>query len=139
MNRSTFLVLTIAACDPAVEESPTLAILAPADGEVVAAGDVPVSVVVEHFELVVPGTARVMRFDPTAWLSPVAWAHGDEATARGWIAVSLDDATAFDLSDTQGVLTGVTAGPHNLSLALIHEDGDAVEPAVTASITFTAE
>ena len=63
----------------------------------------------------------------------------DNAYRERMIAVSLDDATAFDLSDTQGILSGVAAGPHNLSLALIHEDGDAVEPAVTASITFTAE
>lgn len=120
--------------------TPTIQILAPADGAAVPAGDVAVSFIVEDFALVTPAAAaRVRRVDPTAWLSPAAWAHGDEEGAQGWLSVDLDGVHAANLGDTQGTLTGVGVGSHQLTVTLIHEDGEPVEPAVTASATFQAE
>ncbi len=135
--------LATAACggDEPEPTPPTVAILAPGDGESVAAGDVALSIVVTDFDLVEPGTAarRAPGFDPTAWL-PIAgaWAHGDEA-AKGWVSVQLDGAEVLQLGDTQGTLTGVTAGAHELVPTLIHEDGEPVEPATEASVSFPAE
>lgn len=133
--------LVLAACSGGEEAAPppTLEILAPADGASVTAGEVAVSVVVTDFVLVEPGT-QARRFDPTGWLPlSSAYAHGDEAAARGWLALTLDDVEVGTLGDTQGALTDVLVGSHVLSVELIHEDGDPVEPAVRATTTFVAE
>ncbi len=140
MRPSILALLVLAACQTSDGgEAPTLTILSPAEGDTVAVGEVQVSVIVENFELFVPGTARLVPFDPTTWLSPAAWAHGDEASTRGWISMTLDDDDASVLGATQGSLSNVMAGSHALTLQLIHEDGDPVEPAVAATVTFSAE
>lgn len=138
-----FLALTLLACDDKSEdtgehaETPTLSFVAPEDGGTVPAGDVQVSVTVEHFAFEAP--TATARFDPTLLL-PVAsaWAHGEEdGQAAGYIVLTLDGADVADLTSTQHTLTGVAAGPHTLDAGLFYADGDAI--GVTASVTFTAE
>ncbi len=120
---------------------PTLSFLEPSADATVPAGDVSVSLLVEDFELVEPAaTARVRPgFDPTLWL-PVsaAHAHGDEA-ARGYVVLTLDGGDPIEVSSTQATLSAVAAGEHVLVGELMHEDGEALDPAVTATVTFTAE
>ncbi len=132
-------LLLIGCTKDEVAETPILEISSPAQGATVAAGDVDFSVVVEHFELVTPEVARVVPFDPTAWL-PIAsaYAHGDGAS-QGWLSVSLDGSEVMTLGETQGTLSAVAAGAHELSIELTHEDGDPMDPAVEASVSFTAE
>lgn len=128
--------------DTAVDAAtPTLTFLEPTGDATVPTGDVAVSILVEDFELVTPSaTARVQPgFDPTSWL-PVgtAHAHGDEA-GRGYVTLTLDGGTPVELSSTQTTLPAVAAGEHILMGELMHEDGEAVDPAVTATVTFTVE
>ncbi len=139
-----FLALALLGCtdkgddtDEPGTEAPTLAFVAPAEGEAVFAGDVQVAVAVEHFVFQAP--TATARFDPTLLL-PVssAWAHGEEGgEAAGFVRLTLDGADVADLTETVHRLTGVAAGSHTLDAALHYADGD--EVGVTASVTFTAQ
>lgn len=141
-----WLMVLLAGCSGGKEEpaeTPELSILEPAEGATVAAGEVAVSLVVEHFSLVEPGVASLSRpagFD-WSWLSliPAAHAHEDEQTPEGWVALTLDGADAGSVGATVYTLTDVAAGSHTLTAQLVHEDGEPLEPPITATVTFTAE
>jgi hypothetical protein len=128
--------LTLLACGGATDEAaPTLTFLAPADGEVVAAGDVAVSLVVEGVTLTEP--TATARLDPTAWLPVgVAWAHG-EGAEEGFVRLTLDGVDVGDVGTTQWTLPGVTAGAHTLTGAILFADGH--DPGVSATVDFTAQ
>ncbi len=127
--------LTLLACGSAEEAAPTLTFLAPTDGEVVAAGEVAVSLVVEGVTLTEP--TATARLDPTEWLPVgVAWAHGEGAEA-GFVRLTLDGVDVGDVGTTQWTLTGVTAGDHTLSGAILFADGH--DPEVAATVQFTAQ
>jgi hypothetical protein len=68
----------------------------------------------------------------------VAFAH-NEGEAKGFVRFSLDDAALDDVYDTQYTLTAVAAGAHTVEAELYFADGDALEPPVSASVSFTAE
>lgn len=136
-----FLALTLLACAGDTDEPaliPHLEFVAPQDGETVAAGDVQVSLSVEHFAFTEPTFST--RFDPTLLL-PVAsaWAHGEgeHGEPAGFVQLRLDGVVVADLTSTQHTLTDVAAGPHTLDAALYYADGD--DLGVTAAVTFTAE
>jgi hypothetical protein len=128
-------LLTACAGSEEVVEPATLSFLTPAEGDTVAAGDVDVSLVVENFALVAPVAKSGFRF---LGFFPTAWAHNDEIP-QGTISLIVDDGAALSLTSTTTTLTGLAAGSHTLSAELLYEDGDALEPAVTATVTFTAE
>lgn len=137
------LALLCACSDKAEEEAaPTLSFLTPEDGGTVAAGDVTVTLIVENFTLEEPASAMFRApgaaFAP--WLLPGsdAAAH-NEGVAEGYCALSLDGTPVATLYTTQHELAAVGAGEHTLSAELFYSDGDAVEPPVSATITFTAE
>lgn len=132
-----FAVLSLlVACGATEEVEPaTLSFLTPTEGETVAAGDVDVSLVVENFSLVAPTAKRGFRF---LGFYPTAWAHNDDLP-QGTISLIVDGGAATSLTSTTTTLTGLAAGSHTLSAELLYEDGDALEPAVTATVTFTAE
>lgn len=145
MARFSLLLVALAGCNEEVEYNPTLAFLAPAEAATVAVGDVPVSIVVEDFELEAPEAAHATPVPLPLWLRllvPAAQAH-NEGTPAGYCELSLDGAVVTQLAVTQFTLTGVTAGEHTLSGELFFADGDGLEEAfsapVTASVTFTAE
>lgn len=115
---------------------PTLAFLAPQEGDVVDAGEVDVSVVVDDFVLVEP-TASVGS--PFSWLVPTAWAHGDEGgTPAGYVVLFVDEVEVGQLSTTQGRIE-VAPGVHGLRGALRFADGDPLDPPVEAALSFTAQ
>lgn len=134
-----FLALTLLACADTDEPAllPSVAFVAPEADSTVAAGDVQVSLSVEHFAFQAP--TATARFDPTLLL-PVssAWAHGEEdGEAAGYVVLALDGVVVGELTSTQHTLAAVTAGPHRLDAGLYYADGDEVGP--TASVTFSAE
>ena len=138
MNRYVpALAVLLAACGAEDTETlpATLSFLTPTDGGTVAAGDVEVSLVVENFDLVAATAKKGIRF---LGFMPTAWAH-NEGEPEGQIVLTLDGTEVGKLSDTTTTLSAVAAGSHTLDAELVYSDGDALEPAVTASITFTAE
>jgi len=135
MLRFAALSLLVACSTPEEIEPATLSFLTPADGEAVAAGDVDVSLVVENFALVAPTAKRGIRF---LGFYPTAWAHNDDLP-QGTISLVLDGGAATSLTATTTTLAGLAAGSHTLSAELLYEDGDSLEPPVTATVTFTAE
>lgn len=113
----------LAACSGTPEdtatEPATIDFLSPADGATVAVGDVPVSLVVDGFSLVA--------------------AKHNEGVAEGYIAFSVDGAEVLQSSEAQFTVAIDTAGEHTLRAELFYTDGDALEPAVAAEVTVTAE
>lgn len=106
--------------DDTAVATPTIAFLSPADGATVAVGDVAVSLVVDDFILV--DVAK----------------HG-EGTPQGYISVTLDGAEVLQSSVAQFTVTVDAAGEHILGAELYYEDGDALEPPVSAEIVVIAE
>lgn len=135
MLRFAVLSLLVACAATEEVERATLSFLTPAEGETVAAGDVDVSLVAENFAIVAPTAKNGFRF---LGFYPTAWAHNDDIP-QGTISLIVDGGAATSLTTTTTTLTGLAAGSHTLSAELLYEDGDALEPAVTATVTFTAE
>jgi len=135
----TVLTLLVACKGEEPVELPTLEILAPADGETVAAGDVAVSLLVEHFTLVEPDAQARRPSAGPLWLVPAAFAHEEEGTQAGWVVLELDGAEVARAGATQVTLSAVAAGGHELRAELWHEDGERLDPPVEAAVTFTAQ
>lgn len=126
--------------DDSATPTPTLSFLAPADGATVTAGTVDVTIIVDNMTLEDPSAEEARAVDDALlWLIPgrSAWAH-NEGAAEGYAEISLDGAVVAEMYTTQAQLTDVAAGEHTLTGALFYTDGDALEPPVTAEITFTA-
>lgn len=98
--------------------APTVAFLAPADGELVVLGERTASLVVEGFTL-----AEVERHN--------------EGTPEGFVRLSLDGETVIESGLTQLPYTLTDTGPHTLTAELFYSDGDALEPAVSATVAIT--
>lgn len=128
------LVLACTSTEPT--ETPAISFLAPTEGATVAAGDVPVSVVVEHFDL--EEETSSLSFPLLPLMPAVAFAH-NEGEAKGFVRFTLDGTDLDDVWDTQYTLVAVAAGAHTVGAELFFADGDALEPPVSASVTFTAE
>lgn len=112
--------------------APSLLFLAPTDGAEVAAGDVDVSLLVEDFTLTT-ATARAPR---VSWSPiPAAWAHSEGAPS-GFVRLVLDGGAPIDVTTAQTTLPDVAEGDHELVGELRYSDGDALEPPVTASVSF---
>ena len=112
-------LLTVLACaDPESTQAPTLAFLAPTDGEVVPAGTVAVSLLVEDFRLVTP-------------------VHS-EGAPEGYVQLRVDGADLLRTGATQAEVD-LAPGEHVVEAELRYEDGDALEPAVIATVGVTAE
>lgn len=140
----TLLLLSTIACTDSSSDTgvevPTLAFLAPADGAVVAAGDVSVSLIAEHValaartELAVPGLL---------WLADsvlaTAHAHEDGTTPEGSIALSLDGVPLEVLIDTTTTVGEVAVGDHTLTAELLDDTDGSWDPVVIATVHFTAE
>ena len=122
--RMLLISLLLSACTGTVDDTadaaaaPTLSILSPADGEVVTAGDVAVSVIVENFALEAP-------------------AKHNEGEAEGYIRVTVDGAEALTTAETQFTVTLNPTPEHTIGAELLVADGDALEPAVSAEIAVT--
>lgn len=127
--------------DDSATPTPTLSILVPADGATVAAGTVDVTIIVDDMTLEEPGADEARATgSPLLWLIPGrdALAH-NEGTAEGYAELSLDGSVVAEMYTTQTQLSDVAAGAHTLGCELYYSDGDALEPPVTAEISFTAE
>ena len=121
--------------------TPSVTFLAPVADSTVTAGEIAVTLVVDDFTLVPPETdsrAPAAVPLPLRLLVASAEAHDEEGIPSGYCALALDDVAVSNLSETQGTVT-VAAGAHTLSCALMFADGDELEPAVSASVAFTAE
>lgn len=124
------LVALLAGCSGTSEDSaalaqPALSFLAPEDGAVLPPGPVDVSLVVDNFALV----------EPTKHSGA-----GEELS--GYILLSYDDGgTTLSESTgaTQASITLNGTGTHTISAELLYADGDALEPAVSASVTVDVE
>ena len=147
MTKLAFLWMAfgVACTDKSADDSaapaPTLSFLAPADGATVAAGTVDVTIIVENMTLEEPGADEARATGgPLLWLLPggEARAH-NEGTTEGYAELSLDGSVVEDMYSTQTQLADVAAGAHTLGCELYYADGDALEPPVTAEISFTAE
>ncbi len=101
------------------EDTPTVTFLAPLDGEVVTAGDVPVSLLVEDFLLKSPAVHNV-------------------GTGEGYAQMRVDGVDVLAAMRTNFTLD-LAAGEHTLEAELFYTDGDALEPAVMARVTVTVE
>lgn len=135
-------VLTACAPDEAEVKPPELTFLAPTEGSTVAAGDVAVSMVVEHFTLVEPETARATPSSspwPLRAFIAEARAHNEEGVPAGYVHLVVDDTIEQSLTSTQATVAGVTTGPHTLRAELFYADGDPLEPPVIRTVSFTAE
>jgi len=129
-------VLWLAACtkdEPA--ESPTVEILAPADGSTVA-NPVSVSFGVSEFELSETTAQRVVW---PVWMAAVepAEAHGEHPSGQAVLAIDGDEVAT--VATTQHDLEDLDAGSHTLVISLIDDHGEALEPAVSAEVAFTVE
>jgi hypothetical protein len=118
------LSLFLTACSGTVDDTaeaeaaPTIAFLSPADGEMVVAGDVSVSVIVENFALEAP-------------------AKHNEGEAEGYIRVTVDGAEVLTTAETQFIVTLDPTPEHTIGAELLFADGDELEPAVSAEIGVT--
>lgn len=136
-------LLALAACagkdEESTEETPTVSFLAPEEGATVTAGTVDVSLVVAHMTLEDPGATAAAPSPILDWLLPgrPARAH-NEGEAEGYAELRLDGAAAATVYETQAQIEGVEAGEHSLEVELFYSDGDALEPPVTATVSFTA-
>lgn len=95
------------------EETPTATWVSPREGDTVEAGDVPLSIAVEHFLLVDPAK------------------HEDDAP-EGTLRVSWTDGTTADSLDTASTTPTIllaSAGTWTLAATLILADGDEVTEA----------
>lgn len=131
------------AADDSALEPPELSFLSPEADSIVEAGDVAVSLVVEHFVLVEPVASRDSRADRAFGalfdaLIPPAAAHNEEGTPEGFISLSLDGSEVMSTGSTQATVSVTDAGEHTLEAELFYTDGDALEPPVSASVSFTA-
>ena len=117
------LLPLLAACsgtpDDTATEAATVDFLSPTDGAVVAVGEVPVSLVVDGFTLVA--------------------AKHSEGAPEGYIAFSVDGAEVLQSAEALFNVAIDAAGEHVLRAELRYSDGDALEPAVAAEVTVTAE
>lgn len=115
------LLLLPLACDgDDVETEPaSISFLVPTEGESYPAGELTLSLVVENFSLVAPK-------------------HND-GEAEGYIEIVLDDDGAMQTDSTTPTITLDEVGEHTLTAGLFYSDGDAVEPAATAEVSFLAE
>lgn len=121
--------------------TPSVSFLAPVADSTVTAGEIAVTLVVDDFELTAPETASRAPSPvplPLRLFVASAEAHNEAGMPAGYCALALDDVAVANLSETQGTVT-VAAGAHTLSCELMFADGDALEPAVSASVAFTAE
>ena len=133
------------AADDSALEPPTLSILSPEADATVVAGDVAVSLVVEHFVLVEPVASRDSRSDRAfgALMDLMipggsAAAHTEEGTPEGYISLSLDGTEVLTTGSTQATISVTDAADHTLEAQLFYTDGDELEPPVTASVSFSA-
>lgn len=98
----------------------TISFLEPVDGDMVSAGDVAVSVLVEGFSLHAP-------------------AKHNEGEPEGYITVTVDGAEVLTTAETQFTVTLADAGSHTIGAELTFADGDPLSPAVSAEITVTVQ
>jgi len=133
------LLFLLAGCpkEPEPVVPPTVEIVTPADGTVVANGDVSVVVEVTDFELVEPEAGA--RFTPPIlwWAPTLAWAHEPGAEAAGYLQVSVDGDAVLDTSDLEFTLMAIASGEHTIEVELMYPDGDALFPAVTDEVAIT--
>jgi hypothetical protein len=121
------MLFVLLACTDGDKESeagePGLEFLVPAEGDTVSVGSgsfaISVAVVVENFTL-------------------ISAAKHSEGVAEGYIELSLDDTVIGQIFETNFTVDLGSAGTHSLSGELFYEDGDELEPPVTASVSFTA-
>ncbi|MEE2750093.1 MAG: hypothetical protein VX519_01580, partial [Myxococcota bacterium] len=119
-------------------ETPTLAILSPVDGATLPEGQVPVTLVVEHLILGESDTATAQYRWRLPSLISTAWAHFDEDTPTGFVALSLDGLKIAELEGTNTTLQEVSPGEHELTVELFLDDGSPFDPPITASASFQA-
>ncbi len=108
-------IIGIGTYTPPTVANPTLVITDPSDGEVFA-----------------PNTTDV---DVVFTITNFTVANG---TGDGYIVYTVDGGTATDKFDTTPItVTGLTAGTtHTVNMELVDNSGNALNPAVTASVTF---
>ena len=115
-----------------------MAILSPIEGATLTAGDVPVTLVVEHLILGESDTATAQKSWRFPSLISTAWAHFDADTPTGFVTLSLDGLRIAELEGTNTTLEEVSAGEHNLTAELFLDDGSPFDPPITASASFEA-
>jgi hypothetical protein len=106
--------------DTAATEMPTITFLSPTTGDSVTAGDVPFSVIVEHFAL-------------------VALAKDNEGEPEGYIGVRVDGAEVLQTAETNFSLTLTTEGPVTVEAELFFSDGDGLEESFGESVSVSLE
>ena len=136
MLRSSFPVLcffsmmfagacTSKADDTALAATPTIAFLTPEDGAVLSPGAIDITLVVDGFTLADP-----------------AKHGGEDEGLSGYVALTYDD-NGTNLTEntgsTQASINLNGTGMHTLTAELMYADGDALEPAVSASIDIDIE
>jgi hypothetical protein len=104
--------------DSVAEATATVSFLVPIDDEQIVLGDNTASLLVEGFTLV-----DVERHN--------------EGTPEGFVRLSLDGVMVVESGLTQLPYTLTEAGEHTLTAELFYSDGDALEPPVSATVTFT--
>lgn len=104
--------------DSAAAASASVTFLAPLDGDIVPVGDNTASLLVEGFTL-----ADVERHN--------------EGTPEGFVRLTLDGVVVAESGLTQLPYTLTDTGPRTLTAELLYTDGDALEPPVSATVTFT--
>lgn len=115
--------------------APSVAIVEPADGATVAAGDVTVAVQVSNFEVVdrlnapaTPGEGHVHFYIDVA----------DLPTAPGQPAVSAQG-TYHASATTTYTWPDVTPGEHTFAVQLVNNDHTPLDPPVVAEVTVTVQ
>ncbi len=109
-------IIGIGTYTPPTVANPALAITTPTNNQVFSpvTTDVTVEFVVQNFNVAQPS-------------------NGD-----GYIEYTVDNGTAIDKYDTNPIqLTGLTAGTHTVDMKLVDNSGSDLNPAVTASVTFS--
>jgi hypothetical protein len=121
------LLLTLAAGKGLAQEGPSIAITAPAEGEVLPGPDITVSVALSGFTISLP-------------LEP------KREPNKGHIVYFLDAAPFFDLPTPLGddniihsgrlseTLAGVADGEHTIYVCLVYDDNTCIDPALTDSV-----
>lgn len=131
MSRLLALSLVLAGCSGKADDTggvaaaPSIAFLAPEDGAVLNPGPVDISLVVDGFTLV----------EPTK--------HTEDGEAlSGYIVLSYDDGGTTLTESTGATQASITlngTGTHTIAAELVYDDGDSLDPAVTASVTVDVE
>jgi hypothetical protein len=136
--RLGWLALWAGCAGEGAPSDPTVDILSPVDGEVIATASVGVTAVTTGFRYEAPDSGLASW---TAWLVPSALAHDPGESPYGYLQWRIDGQDALTTTDPSATLdlSAFAPGSHTLDVELFYPDGDAFYPPVVDAVGILLE